>query len=977
MDNALFKGTPTITVLENRNSVIRSIIYHRQLDKRDMTDERITYHQFDTRGALKQSIDPRLYALQQVDKTIKPNYSYRSSLSGKVLRTDSVDAGTVIALSDIAGRPVLAVNATGVARHWQYESCSLPGRLLSITEQAKGKNTHITERFIWAGCGLAEKERNLVGQCVCHYDTAGRNQTNSIALTGSPLSVARQLLSEGVDVDWQDDNETRWQESLKTEVFTTQNITNAIGAPLISIDAMGNVQRQTYNKAGQLSGSWLTLKGGVEQIILKYLSYSAAGQKLREEHGNGVVTTYRYEPETQWLIRILTERRSGHAAGAKVLQDLRYTYDPVGNVIRITNGAEATRFWRNQKVVPENTYVYDSLYQLVSASGREMSGIAQQGTALTSLSFPLPSDDSAFTHYHRNYRYDRGGNLTKIRHSASATDNSYTTTFTVSNRTNRAVLSSLTENPAKVDTLFDESGHQQQLIPGQALIWTPRGELLKVTPVTREGEDSDSEMYRYDANSQRVTKTIIKHTGSSKQVIRVVYLPGLELRTVTNGNNVISEQRTIMVGEAGRAQVQVLHWSRGKPNGIDNDQLRYSYDNLIGSSGLEIDGRGQVISMEEYYPYGGSAVWIARSQIEADYKTIRYSGKECDATGLYYYGYRYYQPWAGRWLSADPAGPGDGLNLFCMVGNNPVSFQDPDGLRKVGRAARKMVAQAFVHPSHMAVFEKISKEHNIAMSVREAGTFTIKALEIGAAAKGHNILEKTIKPGSLKSVYGAQADSVLKQAQDAGVVGMVGAWNSDGIYGIHVHNNLVNEDHIVPIDLQNPQNNTDFKKFVKDGLITPYTGDYDMHDIIQYNTHLGTVPKADSAEEIRVKDLINQGVAKVDIKRPVENTSMNVVRHGPQVNFVDHMWEQEKDKVLADGGYLAVVAKPGAFPIAMVHQGEWGIFESSEELFDFYKLTRTPVPEHWSQAFVDRSKGIVATPAHARKLDMLNARRAA
>jgi insecticidal toxin complex protein TccC len=157
MDNALFKGTPTITVLENRNSVIRSIIYHRQLDKGEMTDERITCHQFDTRGALKQSIDPRLYALQQVDKTIKPNYSYCSSLSGKVLRTDSVDAGTVIALSDIAGRPVLAVNATGVARHWQYESCSLPGRLLSITEQAKGKKTHITERFIWAGCGLAEK----------------------------------------------------------------------------------------------------------------------------------------------------------------------------------------------------------------------------------------------------------------------------------------------------------------------------------------------------------------------------------------------------------------------------------------------------------------------------------------------------------------------------------------------------------------------------------------------------------------------------------------------------------------------------------------------------------------------------------------------------------------------------------------------------------------------------------------------------
>ncbi|WP_255212431.1 RHS repeat-associated core domain-containing protein, partial [Cedecea neteri] len=43
-------------------------------------------------------------------------------------------------------------------------------------------------------------------------------------------------------------------------------------------------------------------------------------------------------------------------------------------------------------------------------------------------------------------------------------------------------------------------------------------------------------------------------------------------------------------------------------------------------------------------------------------------------------GYRYYQPWAGRWLSADPAGTVDGLNLFRMVRNNPVSLRDENGL---------------------------------------------------------------------------------------------------------------------------------------------------------------------------------------------------------------------------------------------------------------------------------------------------------
>ena len=68
--------------------------------------------------------------------------------------------------------------------------------------------------------------------------------------------------------------------------------------------------------------------------------------------------------------------------------------------------------------------------------------------------------------------------------------------------------------------------------------------------------------------------------------------------------------------------------------------------------------------------------------LEAKYRTIRYSGKERDASGLYYYGQRYYAPWLQRWISPDPAGTVDGLNLYCMVGNNPVRFVDHQGLGK-------------------------------------------------------------------------------------------------------------------------------------------------------------------------------------------------------------------------------------------------------------------------------------------------------
>ncbi|MDE9553492.1 RHS repeat protein, partial [Xenorhabdus bovienii] len=371
----LHQKTPEVTVLDNRGLTVRELRYHRHPNTPTTTDERITRHRFTLAGQLAHSIDPRLFDLQQTDNTVNPNMVYETALTGEVVRIRSVDAGNTLMLNDITGRPVLAINATEVTRTWQYEHETLPGRPLSITEQPADEAARITERFVWAGNTQAEKNSNLAGQCVRHYDTAGLNQTDSIALNGIPLSVTRQLLPDGTDADWQGDNEPAWNDRLAPESFTTLSTADATGALLTSTDAMGNVQRLAYDVAGLLTGSWLRLAGGIEQVIVKSLAYSAAGQKLREAHGNGVVTTYTYEPETQRLIGIKTERPPGHAQGAKVLQDLRYEYDPVGNVVKVTNDAEVTRFWRNQKVVPENTYVYDSLYQLVSATGREMGNI--------------------------------------------------------------------------------------------------------------------------------------------------------------------------------------------------------------------------------------------------------------------------------------------------------------------------------------------------------------------------------------------------------------------------------------------------------------------------------------------------------------------------------------------------------------------------------------------------------------------------
>ncbi|HIH4367453.1 TPA: RHS repeat-associated core domain-containing protein [Morganella morganii] len=667
-ENMLHKKTPSVTVLSNRGQVVRDIVYHRHPDTPEKTDERITYHQFDKRGFLEKSADPRMQA------SGLSNFRYVTSLSGQVLCTESADAGISLTLNDAAGRLMISISqictdkgqdncSKAVTQTFRYEGADSAGRLLSITEQTAGQNAQVTERFMYAGNSEAEKAKNLAGICTHHYDPAGLMQTDSIALTGVPLSITRQLLKDAdKPVSWPESNP---QTLLSAEKYTTQTIADATGAVLNTTDAAGHQQKVTYDIAGLLRTSRVTVKGGTEKIIIKSVTYSAAGQKLCEEHGNGVVTTYTYEPQTQRLIAVKTE----HPARKKIFQDLRYEYDPVGNVLCVTNSAEETRFWHNQKVVPENRYTYDTLYQLVSATGREMANAGQQRSSLPDIS---PFDKASYTNYTRNYIYDRAGNMTQIRHSAPATNNNYTTDITVSQRSNRAVLKTLADTPEKAEALFTPGGQQTQLQPGQTLSWTARGELQQVTPVVRNGAAGDRESYRYDAGSQRILKTTVQKTGNSSLTQQVIYLPGLELYRGKENYQVIC------AGVAGRAQVRLLHWQDGK-----KDHQRFSYDNLIGSSGLETDGDGNLLSQEEYYPFGGTAVLVAGTDSGIDYKTHRYSGKERDATGLYYYGYRYYQPWAGRWLSSDPAGTVDGLNLFRMVRNNPVTLRDDDGRKPI------------------------------------------------------------------------------------------------------------------------------------------------------------------------------------------------------------------------------------------------------------------------------------------------------
>ncbi|MFJ7315457.1 RHS repeat domain-containing protein [Pseudomonas sp. NPDC098747] len=671
------QGTPTLSIVDNRALVVRTVQYNRTHTE-DVLDELVTRQTYTERGQLASSIDPRLFDEQRRDPSVLPNLRYLNSLSGQPLAIRSQDNGDRVQLPDAEGGIVLQWNSRDLQLRRTFDTLH---RLTLVSEQPTGGPRRISERMVY-GDGASSVDANCRGQLLSHHNPAGVTVYSSYSISGELLSSRQQFLRDAVLLsDWSGNDPVSWEGDLAPQAYTTRWSHNAQEMEVQRTDAKGNRQRQRYNIAGQLAQSDLTLPGQPPQTLLHAIDYNAAGQVLREEAGNGVITEYDYEPQTRRLSFLTTRRPSTADGRTQVLQALSYRYDPVGNLLDTGDTTKAIRHTRNQKVAAASSYDYDALYQLCRASGRENANAGSHSAALPSALIPLWQDAGELSNYTRRYHYDRGGNLTTVAHQGL---HSHFRQMVVASTSNRALEQTGELTSDDVDGGFDACGNLTRLGAAQALAWDSRNQLLRTTQVARSGATDDTEVYWYANAGQRATKLRTTLTGGTTRSVRVRYLPGLELRqteqTVGGSTTPTEILHVINIGAAGRQSVSLLHWELGRPKSIANDQVRYSLSDSIGSSVLELDQQADILTWEEYFPYGGTAVWSARNETDAAYKYVRYSGKERDATGLYYYGYRYYAPWLGRWLNPDPAGTVDGLNLFCMVCNNPITQQDADGL---------------------------------------------------------------------------------------------------------------------------------------------------------------------------------------------------------------------------------------------------------------------------------------------------------
>ena len=677
-------GTPVVSVNDNRGLAVRALNWNREQDG-DPLRLLVSHSYVDNASRVVSHRDPRLYALWTDDSATPANLRTTTSLAGQVLRRESSDSGEQVTLFDAAGRLAWTRDGRGTVQTVAYDEL---GRPESGSEQLSGSDDiRVSWRSDYGDAGQVDdgsQGNNLRGVNIAHYNGGGLLQVKSVALSGAALRQAQRFLASAESLpDWPEDDTAR-ETLLEADVFTTTTVADARGATLKQTDAMSHIQQWRYDVSGNLRHQTVTPTGGETQTLLKDVAWSAAGQVLTESAGNGVTTTYGYDRQNQWLATITAQR-----ADNTTLQALSYGYDFTGNVTSLGDSTVTAGYYRNQATNGTRQFTYDALYQLLSVTGRE--NATNTGMQYSGLPAVLSPDGNQYVNYTRSYVYDDSGNLSTLKHTGAG---SFTRTMTTDTTSNRSVQQNDggPQNPDDVASWFDANGNLLTLQASAAgtdgLTWDGSNNLQQVTLVNRSSDDSDREIYQY-SGSRRVrkqTRTLVNSSSGLWNVDEVRYLPGLELRKSwqeTAGSSAtpsLTEELHVVTSQAGRAGIRVLHWETGKPDGIDNNQVRWSIDDNIGSLSLELDAEGQLISREEYYPFGGTAVWAARSEVEAEYKTVRYSGKERDGTGLYYYGHRYYAPWLCRWVSADPAGEVDGLNLFRMVGNNPVTWMDAAGL---------------------------------------------------------------------------------------------------------------------------------------------------------------------------------------------------------------------------------------------------------------------------------------------------------
>ncbi|MGH1552109.1 hypothetical protein ACRAWF_07930 [Streptomyces sp. L7] len=284
--------------------------------------------------------------------------------------------------------------------------------------------------------------------------------------------------------------------------------------------------------------AWLGLAANPEGLldpatanlhVVTRIDHDAKGRRTLIAYGNGISTEYTYDPLTFRLVRLNTGE----------LQNLTYTYDPVGNITEVLDSSQQTKFFRNKRVEPSAEYTYDAMYRLIEATGREHLGqvstapIPHSHNDIGRVGLPHPGDGNALGRYLERYTYDGVGNFVTMQHVGSDpvkpgwtrtyryAEPSHFDTNTPSNQ-----LTSTTVGQRVEPYSYDSHGNMLTMPQLQEMRWDFRDQLQLTRRQAVSADDVDGQAH----NGQRTWHV---YNSAGRRVRKVTELPlAGHLRTI-------------------------------------------------------------------------------------------------------------------------------------------------------------------------------------------------------------------------------------------------------------------------------------------------------------------------------------------------------------------------------------------------------------------------------------------------------------
>lgn len=687
----LHVNTPQTSKLNNVGKPFQVV------QKKEKDIELVTHYELDIQGNELSITDPRQYQENQSrpDEEKVNNFIHTFDMAGNKLSIKSVDAGHRFFLGNALGQQIHSWDGRGVHTQTRYDELQRPREVYVIGIELD----QIVEKIHYGEDQSEDKKHNLRGQVYEHYDQAGILAYNLYDIKGQQRLIKRQFREEyKKEVNWNDIP----KEAMEQEEYTIENSYDALGRTVYQVNPDQSINLPKYNSSGLLRSLNVEMNDEIKSFV-ENIEYNAKGQRLQivynpveeDDVDYRIATDYTYEPETFRLKTIKTVRKTD----GKTVQDLAYWYDPVGNITRLKDLSpiHLCDNVNHELIEKPLDYTYDALYQLTRATGRmhpDLQKKSYKNHDLKQSKFFYcqnqghPNDMQRMTTYGRRYWYDDSGNLYKIKHIPE-TDDGWTRNIKVSETSNRAIPEQIND-AVDPDSFYDENGNMQKLEHLRDIRWNYRDNIASVDIIQRDNENPDSEYYVYDSSGMRARKIFERYddNGNLVEIEEKCYIGNCEIKRKFYGriseNNLSFEKRSLHIMDEQQRIALVQHWVKDdhkiEKNVSPMQRVHYQFNNHLESAILEMSEMADVISYEEYFPFGGTAFIAVKNQKYVNAKEYRYGGKERDdSTTLYYYGNRYSIPWIGRWLSADPAFNIDGSNLYSYVAANPLKYIDNNG----------------------------------------------------------------------------------------------------------------------------------------------------------------------------------------------------------------------------------------------------------------------------------------------------------